>query len=221
VIAENTQLGAGYSIAMRDLEMRGAGELLGTRQHGSIQTVGFHLYTRMLAQAVHQLRQDGAFSLPPGSLPRIKEIAMPVSVELPLPVGIDVNYVPKQDLRLKLYQRIADLEDQQSISEMMEEFTDRFGALPEETQNLFYQMRVKLLAEEAGLSSIAMEDDRIALRFPPLPENQKKRDLPVLGMDARAGKNGYWILLKKGTDWREHLLQVLYELLRELKVRTL
>ena len=221
VIAENTQLGAGYSIAMRDLEMRGAGELLGTRQHGSIQTVGFHLYTRMLAQAVHQLRQDGAFSLPPGSLPRIKEIAMPVSVELPLPVGITATYVPKQDLRLKLYQRIADLEDQQSISEMMEEFSDRFGELPEETRNLFYQMRVKLLAEEAGLSSIAMEDDRIALRFPPLPENQKKRDLPVLGMDTRAGKNGYWILLKKGTDWREHLLQVLYELLRELKVRTL
>ena len=59
VIAENTQLGAGYSIAMRDLEMRGAGELLGTRQHGMIAAVGFHLYTRMLAQAVRQLRQAG------------------------------------------------------------------------------------------------------------------------------------------------------------------
>ena len=58
IIAENTQLGAGYSIAMRDLEMRGAGELLGTRQHGMIAAVGFHLYTRLLAQAVRQLRQD-------------------------------------------------------------------------------------------------------------------------------------------------------------------
>ena len=220
VIAENTQLGAGYSIAMRDLEMRGAGELLGTRQHGSIQSVGFHLYTRMLAQAVHQLRQEGAFELPPGSLPQIKQIAMPVSVELPLPVGIDVHYVPKQDLRLKLYRRIADMEDLQSVSEMMEEFNDRFGPLPEETQNLFYQMRVKIMGERAGLFSIAMEDKRrIALRFPPLPEHMKKRDLPELGMNTRTGKNGYWIILADGEDWREHLLQVLYELVRELKIK--
>ena len=222
VIAENTQLGAGYSIAMRDLEMRGAGELLGTRQHGSIQSVGFHLYTRMLAQAVHQLRQQGGFELPEGSLPQIKEIAMPVSVELPLPVGIDVKYVPKQDLRLKLYRRIADMEDLQSVNEMMEEFIDRFGPLPEETQNLFYQMRVKIMAERAGLSTVAMEDKkRIALRFPPLPENQKSRDLPPLGMNTRSGKNGYWIVLQPEGDWKEHLLQVLYELVRALTKRSL
>ncbi len=221
VIAENTQLGAGYSIAMRDLEMRGAGELLGMRQHGSIQSVGFHLYTRMLAQAVHQLRQAGSFELPEGSLPEIKAIAMPVSVELPLPVGIDLHYVPKQDLRLKLYRRIADMDDLQSINEMTEEFIDRFGPLPEETQNLFYQMRVKIMAERAGLSSIAMEDKkRIALRFPPLPESQKKRNLPTLGMSTRMGKNGYWIVLDSDGDWKEHLLQVLYELVRELKIKS-
>lgn len=222
VIAENTQLGAGYSIAMRDLEMRGAGELLGTRQHGSIQSVGFHLYTRMLAQAVHQLRQDGSFELPEGSLPQIKEIAMPVSVELPLSVGIDLHYVPKQDLRLKLYRRIADLNDMQSINEMIEEFVDRFGPLPEDTQNLFYQMRVKIMAERAGLASVAMENrKRIALRFPPLTENQKQRDLPELGMSTRSGKNGYWILLPPEEDWKGHLLQVLYELVSELKRKAL
>ncbi|MEE4193568.1 MAG: transcription-repair coupling factor [Anaerolineae bacterium] len=220
VIAENTQLGAGYSIAMRDLEMRGAGELLGTRQHGSIQSVGFHLYTRMLAQAVHQLRQDGAFELPEGSLPQIKQIAMPVSVDLPLPVGINLHYVPKQDLRLMLYRRIADMDDLQSVNEMTEEFIDRFGPLPEETQNLFYQMRVKIMAERAGLASIAMEDSkRLALRFPALPENIKKRDLPTLGMSTRVGKNGYWIVLDPEEDWKEHLLQVLYELVRELKIK--
>ena len=222
VIAENTQLGAGYSIAMRDLEMRGAGELLGTRQHGSIQSVGFHLYTRMLAQAVHQLRQEGSIELPEGSLPQIKEIAMPVSVELPLPVGIDLHYVPKQDLRLKLYRRIADMDDLQSVNEMTEEFIDRFGPLPEETQNLFYQMRVKIMAERAGLASIAMEDKkRIALRFPALPDNQKKRDLPTLGMSTRVGKNGYWIVINPDEDWKEHLLQVLYELVRELKIKSI
>ncbi|NSW51197.1 MAG: transcription-repair coupling factor [Anaerolineae bacterium] len=221
VIAENTQLGSGYSIAMRDLEMRGAGELLGMRQHGNINSVGFHLYTRMLAQAVHQLRESRQFDLPDGSLPRIKEIAMPVAVDLPLAVGIDLNYIAKQDLRLKLYRRIADLEDQHAITAMIEEFQDRFGPLPENTQNLFYQMRVKLIAEECGLSGISMEDNRIQLRFPPLPEGVKQRSLPVLGMNTRIGKNGYWIMVENGADWREHLLQVLYELARELKIRNL
>jgi transcription-repair coupling factor (superfamily II helicase) len=175
----------------------------------------------MLAQAVHQLRESRQFELPEGSLPRIKEIAMPVAVDLPLPVGIDLNYIAKQDLRLKLYRRIADLEDQQSITAMIEEFQDRFGPLPENTENLFYQMRVKIMAEECGLSGISMEDHKIFLRFPPLPEGGKQRDLPVLGMNTRIGKNGYWVMVDEKTDWREHLIQVLYELVRELKIRTL
>src|SRR5258706_694501 len=119
VIAENTQLGVGYSIAMRDLEIRGAGELMGTRQHGYIQSVGFHLYTRMLADAVRRLRRLGGeylkldtsqmgspfstFSLP---------ISMPVNVDLPLAVGIPAEYIPDQDLPLRLYRRIADLRDE-------------------------------------------------------------------------------------------------------------
>ena len=221
VIAENTQLGSGYSIAMRDLEMRGAGELLGVKQHGNINSVGFHLYTRMLAQTVHELRQMGNMELPEGSLPRIKDIAMPVSVELPLAVGIELTYIPKQDLRLKLYRRIADLEDQQAVTDMIEEFKDRFGPLPETTQNLFYQIRVKLMAEKAGLAVISMEEKRIALRFPSLPEEVRDRNLPELGMNTRVGRNGYWIVLQAGSDWKEHLLQVLFELVRALQMRRL
>ena len=221
IIAENSQLGAGYSIAMRDLEMRGAGELLGTRQHGSIQSIGFHLYTRMLAQTVHELRQSGSLELPEGSLPRIKNIAMPVSVELLLPVGLDLTYIPRQDLRLKLYRRIADLEDQQAVTDMIAEFQDRFGAMPEATENLFYQMRVKIMAEKAGLASVSMDDKRITLRFPNLPEDVRQRDLPELGMKTRLGKNSYWIVLQENSDWKEHLLQVLYELVRTLQLRKL
>ena len=221
VIAENSQLGAGYSIAMRDLEMRGAGELLGTRQHGSIQSVGFHLYTRMLAQTVHELRQTGRLELPEGSLLRIKNIAMPVSVELLLAVGLDLTYIPKQDLRLKLYRRIADLEDQQAVTDMISEFQDRFGAMPEATENLFYQMRVKIMSEKAGLAAVSMDDKRITLRFPNLPENVRQRDLPELGMKTRLGKNSYWIVLQENIDWKEHLLQVLYELVRALQLRKL
>jgi len=138
-IAENIQLGAGYSIAMRDLEMRGAGEMLGTRQSGYIASVGFHLYTRMLAQAVKQLREangeieveDERLGKPGGYLP--------VSVDLPLSVGIPVNYIPDQSLRLQLYRRMANIEDVSELDELKEEFIDRFGPPVDEVKNLFYQ----------------------------------------------------------------------------------
>ncbi len=123
VIAENTQLGAGYSIAMRDLEIRGAGELLGTRQHGHIQAVGFHLYTRLLADAVRQIRRielvhqgdhkkDGKGKIDIALASLTQPISMPVNVDLPLTVGIPADYIADQDLRLRLYRRIADLRDE-------------------------------------------------------------------------------------------------------------
>jgi transcription-repair coupling factor (superfamily II helicase) len=210
VIAENTQLGAGYSIAMRDLEMRGAGELLGTRQHGYIASVGFHLYTRLLAQAVGQLRT--ILDLPSSGEKKIdiKIGHIPVNVELPLSVGIPVEYIPDQNMRLKLYRRLADLQSDQEVKDLSEELVDRFGALPEEISNLMYQMRVKLLAESAGLSSVSVEGEQIVMRYPPLPEGIATRNLPNIGYGTRPGKNAYWMPLHvNGEDWREHLMEVL------------
>jgi len=216
VIAENTQLGAGYSIAMRDLEIRGAGDLLGTRQHGHIQAVGFHLYTRLLADAVRRFRvskgqipkangkdstlRSGAFDLP---------IAMPVNVDLPLAVGIPSDYIADQDLRLRLYRRIADLRDETEIDALTSEFNDRFGPLPEMVQNLFYQMRVKLRAEKAGLSAISWESGQIVLRYSSADGKDGQR-LPDLGPGIRGGKSAYWCSF--GEDWEERLLDVLARL---------
>jgi transcription-repair coupling factor (superfamily II helicase) len=210
VIAENTQLGAGYSIAMRDLEMRGAGEMLGTRQHGYIASVGFHLYTRLLGQAVREMRRvqglppakDGQFMFKTGH--------MPVSVDLPLSVGIPVDYVPDQNLRLRLYRRMADLENETEVQALLEEFSDRFGPPPELVHNLFYQMKVKLLAEQAGLASVVLEADQIVLRYPPLPEGVSSRNLPTINYHTRTGKNAYWMPWNiEGENWRERLLTVL------------
>jgi transcription-repair coupling factor (superfamily II helicase) len=210
IIAENTQLGSGYSIAMRDLEMRGAGELLGTRQHGYIASVGFHLYTRLLAQAVRQIRQVSGLPGPEEKPPLMRELSIAVSVDLPLPTGIPSSYVSDQNVRLSLYRRIADVEDESELDALAKEFEDRFGMLPEQVVNLFYQMRVKLRAEKAGLVSVAAEGDQIVLRFPPLPESIPSRNLPAIGPKIRAGKNAYWMQISSGENgWRGQLLETL------------
>lgn len=209
-IAENTQLGAGYSIAMRDLEMRGAGELLGTRQHGYIASVGFHLYTRLLAQAVRQIRQVSGLPAPEDQSLLMRELSMAVAVELPLPTGIPSSYVSDQNVRLSLYRRIADVEDESGLEALASEFEDRFGALPEQVVNLLYQMQVKLRAEEAGLISVAAEGEQIVLRFPPLPESMPSRNLPAIGGKTRSGKNAYWLQVDFADDsWRNQLLEIL------------
>jgi transcription-repair coupling factor (superfamily II helicase) len=218
VIAENTQLGAGYSIAMRDLEIRGAGDLLGTRQHGHIQAVGFHLYTRLLADAVRRIRVAGSKlqvegsqlanlqTFQPSTL-NLQPMSMPVNVDLPLAVGIPAEYIPDQDLRLRLYRRIADLRDEIEIDALASEFKDRFGDLPEMTSNLFYQMRVKLRAEKAGLSSINWESGQIVLRYPASANGSEPKRLADLGAGIRGGKNAYWCSF--GEAWESKLLVVL------------
>ena len=216
VIAENTQLGAGYSIAMRDLEMRGAGEMLGNRQHGYIASIGFQLYTRLLAQAVRQLRQVSGMPSPKETLAALKEIRPPVNVDLPLDAGIPIEYVPDQVLRLQLYRRLADLQDESEAQAIAEEFGDRFGPLPDQVSNLIYQMRVKLLAEEAGLASVTVENDQFVLRYPFLTESSPPRNLTSVGQLARTGKNAYW--MHKGgdeNDWKERLLALLYIIIRD------
>ena len=218
VIAENTQLGAGYSIAMRDLEIRGAGELLGTRQHGYIQDVGFHLYTRLLADAVRQIRSVGRLAgskvnAQPANFVTSQPMAMPVNVDLPLAIGLPADYIPDQNLRLRLYRRIADLRDETEIDALAAEFRDRFGPLPEMVESLLFQMRVKLRAERAGLASVSWEAGQVALKYPAPAEGQETKRMRDLAPDVRGGKNAYWVNFMKVEDWLPRLLEVL-ELVR-------
>jgi len=214
-IAENTQLGAGYSIAMRDLEMRGAGEMLGMRQSGYIASVGFHLYARMLSQAVQELKKsttlinqnvEKAFGL--------SAAYVPVSVDLPLSVGLPASYVSDMTLRLQLYRRMATLRDESELDALAEEFSDRFGPFVEQVENLIYQIRVKLRAEQAGLNSVAVEGEQIVLRYPPLPNGVQTRELKFVHPSARAGKNAYWMPFDDSDEhWKDELLAVIDEII--------
>jgi transcription-repair coupling factor (superfamily II helicase) len=212
-IAENTQLGAGYSIAMRDLEMRGAGDLLGTMQHGHIASIGFHLYTRMLAQAVADVKNEGRFVADLQTVLPLKAIGSLVTVDLPFSVGIPPDYIPDESLRLQIYRRIADLDDAGDIHNLKEEFTDRFGALPEEVNNLFTQVRIKLKSESCGLASVAADGNFIVIKYPALPPEIKQREIPDLTLPIRKGRNAYWIPLDNEKKWLALLDSALDDLL--------
>jgi transcription-repair coupling factor (superfamily II helicase) len=216
-IAENTQLGAGFSIAMRDLEIRGTGDILGTRQHGHIAAVGFHLYTRLLAEAVKRLRSDRR--LPATAISAaVLNVQLPlVTVELPIPASIPADYVPDKTSRLGLYRRMADMRSLSEIDALEEEFNDRFGTPPETVLNLFFQFKVKLVAEKAGLASISTENGQIVLRF---PEGIVPSDLIDLGPYVRIGKIALWMPYKSLPDWEEQLLGILEKLRLQTGIKT-
>jgi transcription-repair coupling factor (superfamily II helicase) len=207
ILAEHTQLGAGYSIAMRDLEMRGAGDVLGVRQHGHIAAIGFHLYTRLLSAAVRRLKTGREF----GGIEPDAALATPdplmVTIELPLAYAIPAAYVPDRDLRLHLYRRLADFRAEEEVEMLRSELEDRFGPVPEEVENLVYQMRVRIRAAQAGIESITAENGQILLQTPVGDEDLES---PDLGADVRRSRRGYWLARREG--WRQRLLEVLTQL---------
>ena len=165
-IMEASELGAGYRVAMRDLEIRGAGEILGARQHGQIAAVGFDLYTRLLAQAVRELQaKEGGpeieAHLPFSTLAPLTS----AKVDLPLSAHVPDDYLEDSALRLKLYQRMANLNTLAEIDEISQELSDRFGALPESVANLLYLLRIRTLATEIGATSVARNAQRVVIRF--------------------------------------------------------
>jgi transcription-repair coupling factor (superfamily II helicase) len=206
-IAENIQLGAGFSIAMRDLEIRGAGDLLGTRQHGHIAAVGFHLYTRLLADSIQRLHPQADVQQLPTALQG--KLSLPISVDLPWQASIPPDYVADKGMRLNLYRRLADIQSESEISSLYEEFNDRFGPPPEPVRNLLFQLKIKILAEGAGLASLNSENGQFSLRF---PNSEIPPDLPSLGPHVRVGKTALWILYKSILNWPDLLIEILSEL---------
>ncbi len=216
VIAENTQLGSGYTIAMRDLEMRGAGDLLGTQQHGHIAAVGFHLYTRLLANAVKNIRhEDGSLAEQLNAALTEQDLRPFVSVDLPLPTSIPVNYIPDASLRLEMYRKMARISKTEGFEEIEAEFRDRFGEPSQDVLNLIWQNKIKLLAEKSGLYSITSESHQLVLRFPPLPKDIKRRNLISLEPHWRSGKNEYWPRFTLDeNNWKTYLEDALNTLVK-------
>jgi transcription-repair coupling factor (superfamily II helicase) len=164
-IAEASELGAGFRIAMRDLEIRGAGELLGARQHGQIGAVGFDLYTRLLAQAIREIKgEDSGKVIGEETTAYLNPLADAVQLNLPIPAYVPEDYLPEEKLRFRLYRRLAGITALEGIDDMARELEDRFGEMPEPVANLLYQLKLKLLAVEAGVKSVITETGQIVIR---------------------------------------------------------
>ena len=134
-ISEATELGAGFTIAMKDLEIRGAGNLLGTEQSGYIAAIGFDLYTRLLAETIDELRNNASSIKKPG---RVFEEQPEITISLGLDAYIPQDYISLTDIRIEFYERISKALTEQDISVIEEELIDRFGKIPVELSNLFY-----------------------------------------------------------------------------------
>jgi transcription-repair coupling factor (superfamily II helicase) len=184
-IFEATELGAGFAIAMKDLEIRGAGNLLGVKQSGHIAAVGFDLYSRLLAEAVEELKakQEGEEK----KRVTASEAKQFPSISLPLSAYIPEEYVSHLDTRLSLYRKLAKIESITEVEDISQEFRDRFGVLPQPAKNLLYVVEIRVLAAKAGAESISTLGNRVIIKF---KEGRKVKSLSLGGSYSSAVKAG-------------------------------
>ena len=162
-IASHTDLGSGMQVAMKDLEIRGAGNLLGGEQSGHIAGVGFDLYVRLVGEAVADFRGDG------------ETAPAEIKIELPVDAHLPHDYVPHERLRLEAYKKLAVVADEAELTEIEAELVDRYGTPPEPVRNLLEVARLRTVARAAGIADVSVQGNHI--RFGPveLRESQQLR----------------------------------------------
>jgi transcription-repair coupling factor (superfamily II helicase) len=170
-IAQHSELGAGQAVAMKDLEIRGAGNILGAEQSGHIAGVGFDLYVRLVGEAVAAFRQAGGA----GAAGEEAEQLAEVRVELPVDAHVPHEYVTGERLRLEVYRKIAEAADAEALAAITEELTDRYGAPPDPVRNLIAVAAFRQVCRRFGVTEVAGAGSGI--RFAPveLPESAQLR----------------------------------------------
>ncbi len=163
-IATNTDLGSGMRVALKDLEIRGAGNLLGGEQSGHIADVGFDLYMRMVGEAV----QDYKSGIIEG-----EEVSHECKVELPINAHLSEQYVPGERLRLDLYRRLADVRNSEDVISIQEEMLDRFGELPEEAKLLLDVAELRAFAKSLGIREVVLAGKYLRISPLVLPESKQ------------------------------------------------
>ena len=212
-IREFTDLGSGFKIAMRDLEIRGAGNLLGAEQHGHMEAVGYDLYCKMLNEAVKHLKGE------------LSEESYTTTVDLNVDAFIPASYIPNEYQKLDIYKRIASIENENEMEDMLEELIDRFGDVPKKVQQLLNVALLKALAHSAYVEAVEQKGETVKFvmyerakvkveKIPKLLEKYKG------DLQFTVDTNPYFTYLKKGKSKKEKgedILELVKNVLIDIK----
>ena len=197
-IQEATELGSGMQLAMRDMEIRGAGNILGAEQSGHIAAVGYELYVRLLAQAVEEIRSGKPF-----------EEHGPIILDLPITALIPQDYIQDTELRLATYRRISAITSLGALDDIRDELEDRFGEIPDEVEHLLALIALRIRVEALGIESIIEREREIVIR-PVNTEGMERALASRLGLAVKLTRHSIRIrLLDLAMPWREALEIVL------------
>ena len=202
VVADLQDLGSGFALALKDLEIRGAGNVLGEAQHGDIAAVGMEMYNHLLRQAVLEVQGQ-----------QLVESPAQVSVSLPLRSLLPTSYIPDERLRLRVYQQLAAATSEAELEQTARNLRQRFGPRPPEVENLLVGLRVRLMAAAAGAAAVESDGQVLTVRFEPghgLPLSELVADMPKV---ATAGVNRLRFDSRAaGPDWPDLLIGLLRRL---------
>ncbi len=156
-IKEFSELGSGFKLAMRDLEIRGAGNLLGREQHGFVSEVGFNLYCRLLEEAIKELKEEGEG--------REKKKDINPVIDIKIDAYIPKIYIPNLEQRVLFYKKLAEIKDLDGLEKVKEELRDRYGLYPQEVRNLLEIIYLKIFLRKLGISSLVVKENKLILRY--------------------------------------------------------
>lgn len=200
-IEEFSQMGSGFAIAMRDLELRGAGNILGTQQSGHIATVGYELYCELLKQAIRTLKH-----IPP-------KVSLDVTIDLPREAYIPKTYVPDMRLKIDLYRRIARIAGIDEWNDLASELVDRFGPRPGEVERMLELARLRIWAHHWGIATVHLEEGFVVFDY------TDRHRIEQLAAKSRGrlrivDDSSAYLPLAKGVTEGEKLVEIVQSLLR-------
>ncbi len=206
-----TELGSGFKIAMKDLEIRGAGNILGSEQSGHIHTVGYDLYTRLLSAAVEDLRKEQSNE---GNSQDISyKQSQQISVDLGIPASIPKEYIEDLTIRLNFYQSLTHIRNKEQINDFEKELKDRFGNFPIEVENLIFILKLKIETGLTGAQSITKNGKQILIQFPYGLSNMKSILNRTIGESWEIGNQQIRCHIDDlGENWETQLLESMTKL---------
>jgi len=203
-----TELGSGFKIAMKDLEIRGAGNILGAEQSGHIYAVGFELYTRLLSSAVEDLRSKQA-----EGENNQADTEHNVHVDLRIPAGIPEEYISDLGSRLDMYQNLTRGKSCSELKTIEQELRDRYGPLPWQCRNLIYILSLKIIAATTGVEGVYKNNDNLILQFPYEVGSSKIALQRIIGTEWEIGHQQVRsTVVKLGNDWEKTLISTLEQI---------